>query len=104
MPHDRPARPKAAVRNKKRTAPGSPRMSATARPQPAREAAKIRERYHAVADQDSTRGSITYHQGDALCGSLGPWADSPDGLFSPLVTCRWCRQIAATAGYHDHRR
>jgi hypothetical protein len=59
---------------------------------------KIRESYHAVADQDSQRGSVTYHQGDALCGSLGPWADSPEGLFPPLVTCRWCRQIAANAG------
>ena len=91
------ARPKTGVRQKKRT----PRFTAHVGYRPAGTGPggrKVRERYHAVADQDSTRGTITYHQGDALCGSLGPWADSPDGIFSPLVTCRWCRQIAATAG------
>ena len=59
---------------------------------------KVAERYHAIADQAATVGSITRYPGDALCGAPGPWADSPQGLFAPLVTCRWCRQIAATAG------
>jgi hypothetical protein len=92
------ARPKAAVRKKKRT---PPRLTAQVGYRPAGSGPMgrmVRECYHAVADQDSSHGSITCHQGDALCGSLGPWADSPEGLFGPLVTCRWCRQIAANAG------
>jgi hypothetical protein len=35
--------------------------------------------------------------GTALCGAPGPWADVPDGLFPPLVTCRACQHITANA-------
>jgi hypothetical protein len=59
---------------------------------------KVAERWHALADQAVTVGSITRYPDEALCGAPGPWADSPQGLFAALVTCRWCRQIAATAG------
>ena len=55
---------------------------------------RVRARYHAVTDQDLTIGTDTRIAGDALCGSYGPWADIPDGLFPPLVSCEKCRHIA----------
>jgi hypothetical protein len=87
--------PKTAVRNKKRT----PTAHVGYRPAGSDlQGRKTRECYHAVADQDRQHGPVTCRQGDALCGRLGPWPDSPVGLFPPLVTCRWCRQIAASTG------
>jgi hypothetical protein len=56
---------------------------------------RVREAYHAIADQAVRVGFITRAPGTALCGSLGPWADIPDALFPPVVTCRACRQITA---------
>src|SRR5215472_10538088 len=54
-----------------------------------------REAYHAIADQAIKVGFITRAPGTALCGSPGPWADIPDALFPPLVTCRACQHITA---------
>jgi hypothetical protein len=91
-------RPRAGVRHNKRT---PPRPAAHVGYQPAGldlHGRKVRERYHAIADQAVTVGFLTRHRGDALCGAAGPWADSPTGLFGPLVTCRWCRQIATSTG------
>ncbi len=90
--------PKAAVRNKKRI-PSAPTAHVGYRPAGHDlQGRKTAECYHAVADQDRRRGLATYQKGDALCGRLGPWPQSPVGLFPPLVTCRWCRQIAASTG------
>ncbi len=86
---------KRGVREKKRTAA---RRAAHIEYQPAgldRSGRRVREAYHAVADQAVKVGFITRWPGDALCGSPGPWADIPDGLFPPLVTCRACQHITA---------
>jgi hypothetical protein len=56
---------------------------------------RAREAYHAIADQALKVGFITRQPGTALCGNPGPWADIPDGLFPPLVTCRACQHITA---------
>ena len=96
----RPVRnpPARTVRTKKRT---PARLSAHIEYQPAGLnlfGRRAREAYHAVTDQAVKVGFLTRHPGDALCGSPGPWADIPDGLFPPLVSCRACRHI--TAGLH----
>ena len=83
------------VRNKKRT---PARRTAHIEYQAAgldRSGRRVREAYHAVADQAVKVGFITRTPGAALCGSPGPWADIPDGLFPPLVTCRACQHITA---------
>jgi hypothetical protein len=54
---------------------------------------RVRETYHAIADQAVKVGFITRAPGTALCGSSGPWADIPDALFPPAVTCRACQHI-----------
>jgi hypothetical protein len=54
---------------------------------------RVREAYHAIADQAVQVGFITRALGTALCGNPGPWGDIPDALFPPVVTCRACRQI-----------
>jgi hypothetical protein len=56
---------------------------------------RAREAYHAVADQAIKVGFITRAPDTALCGNPGPWADIPDGLFPPLVSCRACQHITA---------
>jgi hypothetical protein len=87
--------PKRAVRNKKRTAA---RRTAHIEYQPAgldRSGRRVREAYHAVTHQAVKIGFLTRWPGDALCGAPGPWADIPDGLFPPLVTCRLCQHITA---------
>ena len=90
--------PRTGVRNRKRTPP-APTAHVGYRPAGHDlQGRSTRECYHAVADQDGRRGPVTYQKGDALCGRLGPWPQSPVGLFPPLVTCRWCRQIAASNG------
>ncbi len=58
---------------------------------------RVKEAYHAIADQAVRVGFITRAPGTALCGSPGPWADIPDALFPPLVTCRACQHITAKA-------
>lgn len=90
-----------AARPRKRTPARQPRLSAHTGYRRATTSSNGRVapgRYHAVADQDGQRGTILIYQGDALCGSTGPWSAWPDGLFPPFVNCRWCRQIAASAG------
>lgn len=100
MPHDSPHqnRPGCTEQKTNTTAQASdraPRISARHH----HRGRRTPERYHAVADQDGQRGSILIYENDALCGALGPWADTPeDGLFPPLVNCRWCRQIADNHG------
>jgi hypothetical protein len=42
---------------------------------------RVREAYHAIADQAVRVGFVTRAPGTALCGSSGPWADIPDALF-----------------------
>jgi len=82
------------VRQKKRT----PARIAHIEYQPAgldRSGRRARETYHAVADQAVRVGFITRTPGTALCGSPGPWADIPDALFPPVVTCRACQHITA---------
>ena len=54
---------------------------------------RAREAYHVITDQAVKVGFITRAPGTALCGNPGPWADIPDGLFPPLVTCRACQRI-----------
>jgi hypothetical protein len=84
-----------AVRNKKRT---PARLTAHIEYQPAGLNAfhrRVREAYHAIADQAVKVGFITRRPGTALCGAAGPWADIPDGLFPPLVSCRVCQAITA---------
>ena len=56
---------------------------------------RTRARYHAIADQAVKVGFLTRGPGEALCGATGSWADIPDGLFPPLVTCRACQAITA---------
>jgi hypothetical protein len=83
------------VRNKKRT---RTRPVAHIEYQPAGldlTGRRVREAYHAITDQAVKVGFLTRHPGDALCGSPGPWADIPDGLFPPFVTCRACQRITA---------
>ena len=92
----RPATPTRGVREKKRT---RSRCTAHIEYQPAGLNAfhrRVREAYRAIADQAVKVGFITRRPGTALCGAAGPWADIPDGLFPPLVTCRACRQIIAS--------
>ena len=57
------------------------------------EGRRVREAYHAITDQALKVGVIRRSPGQALCGAPGPWADIPDGLFPPLVTCRPCQHI-----------
>jgi hypothetical protein len=86
------------VRQKKRT---PPRRTAHVGYQPAglnRSGRRVRERYHAITDQPVKIGFVTRNPGDALCRAPGPWADIPPGLFPPLVTCPWCREIATNHG------
>jgi hypothetical protein len=92
----RPAAPVRPVRNKKRT---PARRTAHIEYQPAGLNAfhrRVREAYHAITDQAVKVGFITRRPGTALCGATGPWADIPDGLFPPLVTCRACLHITAS--------
>jgi hypothetical protein len=56
---------------------------------------RVREAYHAITDQAVRVGVLTRWPGDALCGAPGPWADIPDGLFAPHVSCRVCLHITA---------
>jgi hypothetical protein len=87
---------KRGVRQKKRT---PPRRTAHVGYQPAGldlSGRRVRERYHAITDQPVKIGLVTRESGDALCRAPGPWADIPPGLFPPLVTCSWCREIAAS--------
>ena len=58
---------------------------------------RAREAYHAITDQAVKVGFITRRPDTALCGAPGPWADIPDGLFPPLVTCRACQHVTANA-------
>src|SRR5882757_7602490 len=91
----RPAVTARPVRNKKRT---PARRTAHIEYQPAGLDAshrRVREAYHATTDQAVKVGFITRRPGTALCGNPGPWADIPDGLFPPLVTCRACQHITA---------
>jgi len=84
------------VRAKKR-APA--RRTAHIEYQPAgldRSGRRVREAYHAITDQAVKVGFLTRWPGEALCGSPGAWADIPDGLFPPLVTCRACQHITAS--------
>jgi hypothetical protein len=86
---------KRGVRNKKRT---PARRSAHIEYQPTgldASGRRVREAYHAITDQAVTIGFLTRWPGDALCGASGPWADIPDGLFPPLVSCRTCQHITA---------
>ena len=93
-----PAPPKTVVRKKRRAAA---RPTAHVAYQPAGfdlAGRRVKERYHAITDQAVKVGFLTRHPGDPLCGATGPWADIPDGLFPPLVTCPNCQHI--TAGQH----
>jgi hypothetical protein len=56
---------------------------------------RVKETYHAITDQAVRIGILTRWPGDALCGAPGPWADIPDGLFPPHVSCRACLHITA---------
>jgi hypothetical protein len=56
---------------------------------------RVKEAYHAITDHPVRVGILTRWPGDALCGSPGPWADIPDGLFPPHVSCRTCLHITA---------
>ena len=58
---------------------------------------RAREAYPAITDQAVKVGFITRRPDTALCGAPGPWADIPDGLFPPLVTCRACQHVTANA-------
>jgi hypothetical protein len=83
------------ARQKKRT---PARRTAHIEYQPAgldRSYRRVREAYHAVADQAVKVGFITRAPGTALCGNPDPWADIPDALFPPVLTCRACQRITA---------
>jgi hypothetical protein len=89
------ATPKRGVRSRKR-APA--RLTAHIEYQPAGldlSGRRVKEAYHAIADQAVRVGILTRWPGDALCGAPGPWADIPDGLFPPFVNCRACLHITA---------
>ena len=89
----RPATTARGVREKKRT---PARRTAHIEYQPAGldlSGRRVREAYHAIADHAVKVGFITRAPGTALCGSSGPWADIPDALFPPVVTCRACQHI-----------
>jgi hypothetical protein len=91
----RPTTTARGVREKKRT---PARRTAHIEYQPAGldlSGRRVREAYHAIADQAVKVGFITRAFGAALCGSPGPWADIPDALFPPVVTCRACQNITA---------
>jgi hypothetical protein len=82
-----------AVRIRKR-APARPTAHIEYQPAgPGLHGRRAREAYHAITDQKLKIGYRTRYSGDALCGAPGPWADIPDGLFPPLVTCRACQHI-----------
>lgn len=83
------------VRHKKRT---PARRTAHIEYQPTRldlSGRRVREAYHAITDHAVKVGFITRRPGTALCGAPGPWADIPDALFPPVVTCRACQHITA---------
>ena len=75
--------------------PGAPCTSNTSPPDPDTAHRRVREAYHAIADQAVKVGFTTRAPGTALCGNPGPWADIPDALFPPAVTCRACQHITA---------
>jgi hypothetical protein len=56
---------------------------------------RVRAAYHAIADQTVTSGTVTCYAGEPLCGTAWRWADIPDGLFPPTVSCPACQRIAA---------
>jgi len=56
---------------------------------------RVKATYHAIADQAVKVGFVTRLPGTAVCGSAGPWAPVPDGLFPPMVSCRACQHITA---------
>jgi hypothetical protein len=56
---------------------------------------RVKATYHAIADQAVKVGFVTRQPGTAVCGSAGPWAPVPDGLFPPTVSCRACQHITA---------
>jgi hypothetical protein len=87
--------PKRGARSRKRAAA---RLTAHIEYQPAGldlSGRRVREAYHAITDQAVRVGILTRWPGDALCGAPGPWADIPDGLFPPHVSCRICQHITA---------
>ncbi len=89
------ATPKRGARSRKRA---SARLTAHIEYQPSgldQSGRRVREAYHAITDQVVRVGILTRWPGDALCGAPGPWADIPDGLFPPFVTCRACLHITA---------
>jgi hypothetical protein len=84
------------VRNKKRT-PARP--TAHIGYQPAgldRWGHRVKATYHAITDQALKIGFVSRRPGTALCGSAGPWAPVPDGLFPPTVNCRACQHITTS--------
>jgi len=90
-----PSRP-AAVRRKRRV-PARPTAHVGYQPGgPDLRGRRVRERYHAIADQAVRIAGVNRRCGDALCGSAGPWVDIPDGLFPPSVSCPVCRHLAAS--------
>jgi hypothetical protein len=91
----RPAATARPARKKKRT---PSRLTAHIEYQPAGldlSGRRVKEAYHSITDQAVRVGILTRWPGDALCGSPGPWADIPDGLFPPHVSCRVCLHITA---------
>ena len=56
---------------------------------------RVREAYH--ADRRPGRPGRVHHPRarHRPVRQPGPWADIPDGLFPPLVTCRACQHITA---------
>jgi hypothetical protein len=89
-----PARTR-GVRNRKRT---PARLTAHIGYQPAGLdyfGHRVKATYHAITDQAVKIGFITRLPGTAICGSTGPWAPVPDGLFPPEVNCRACQHITA---------
>ena len=91
--------PRRGIRPKKRTPPRRPTAHIAYQPAGLDGwGRRVKERYHAISDQAIKIGTIPVHPGEALCGSAGPWAEIPDGLFAPLVSCRACQHI--TASHH----
>lgn len=90
-----PAPPKTVVRKKRRAAA---RPTAQIGYEPAGVdlyGRRVRAAYHAIADQTVTSAAGTCYAGEPLCGTAWRWADIPDGLFPPTVSCPACQRVAA---------
>ena len=95
MPHERPGPRRGVYGTGNEHRPGPPPTSATSPPGWTRWGHRVKATYHAITDQALKIGFVTRLPGTAVCGSAGPWAPVPDGLFPPTVNCRACQHITA---------